>query len=101
VLVVLAAAATDPNNGGWLFWPARVALFVLAGWSAWACLATPSAVRIPLWSTLGWAALLLLLSAATVVTAAFAVVIVLLLAAAVFELVFRHGDQQVPGAAPV
>jgi hypothetical protein len=99
VLVFLAAAATDPNNGGWLFWPARIALFVLAGWSAWACLATPSAVRIPLWSTLGWAALLLLLSAATVVTAAFAVVIVLLLASGVFELVFRHSDQEAPSAA--
>ncbi len=90
VLVSLAAAAT---NGGWLFWPARIALFALAGWSAWACLATPGAVRIPLWSMLGWAALLLLLSAATVVTAMFAVVIVLVLACSVFELVFRHASE--------
>jgi hypothetical protein len=101
VLVVLAAAAIDPNNGGWLFWPARISFFVLAGWSAWACLATPSAVRIPLWSTLAWAALLLLLSAATAVTAAFAVVILLLLASGVFELVFRHGGEQVHRAASV
>lgn len=97
VLVFLAAAATDPNNGGWLFWPARIALFALALWSAWACLATPNAVRIPLWSMLGWAALLLLLSAATTVTAWFAVVIVLLLAGSVFELVFRHASAPPPG----
>jgi hypothetical protein len=50
--------------------------------------------RIPLWSMLGWAALLLLLSAATAVTAVFAVVIVLLLAGSVFELVFRHPDEE-------
>ena len=93
VAVFLGAAATNPTNGGWLFWPARIALFALAGWSAWACLATPGAVRIPLWSMLGWAALLLLLSAATAVTAGFAVVIVLLLAGTLFELVFRHAGR--------
>jgi len=90
VLLFLGAAATNAENGGWLFWPARISLYALALWSAWACLTTPNAVRIPLWSMLGWAALLLLLSAATVVTAVFAVVVVLLLAASVFELVFRH-----------
>jgi hypothetical protein len=94
VLLFLAAAATNADNGGWLFWPARISLFALALWSAWACLATPNAVRIPLWSTLGWAALLLLLSAATVVTAVFAVVIVLILAGSVFELVFRHAGEE-------
>lgn len=90
VLLFLAAAATNADNGGWLFWPARISLFALAAWSGWACLATPSAVRIPIWSMLGWAALLLLLSAATTVTAVFAVVIVVLLAGSVYELVFRH-----------
>jgi hypothetical protein len=90
VLLFLGAAATNADNGGWLFWPARVSLYALALWSAWACLATPGAVRIPLWSMLGWAAVLLLLSAATAVTAVFAVVVVLLLAGSVFELVFRH-----------
>jgi len=90
VLLFLAAAATNADNGGWLFWPARLSLYALALWSAWACLATPGAVRIPLWSMLGWAAILLLLSAATAVTAGFTVVIVLLLAGSVFELVFRH-----------
>jgi hypothetical protein len=94
VLLFLAAAATNADNGGWLFWPARVSLYALAAWSAWACLVTPSPVRIPLWSTLGWAALLLLLSAATAVTAVFAVVIVLLLAGCIFELVFRHAGEE-------
>lgn len=90
VVLFLGAAAVNADNGGWLFWPARLSLYALALWSAWACLATPSAVRIPLWSMLGWAAILLLLSAATAVTAGFAAVIVLLLAGSVFELVFRH-----------
>ena len=94
VLLFLAAAATNGDNGGWLFWPARVSLYALAGWSAWACLVTPNAVRIPLWSTLGWAALLLLLSAATAVTAAFAVMVVLIVAGSVFELVFRHAGEE-------
>ena len=100
VLVFLGATATNPNNGGWLFWPARIALYALAGWSAWACLVTPSGVRIPLWSILAWAALLLLLSAATAVTAAFAVVIVLLLACNVFELVFRHAGEAASATVP-
>lgn len=100
VLVILAAAATYTNNGSPLFWPARISLFALGGWSAWACLATPSAVRIPLWSMLGWAALLLLLSTATAVTAGFAVVIVLLLASSVFELVFRHAGESAPATIP-
>ena len=91
VLISLGAAATQ---GGALFWPARIALFALAIWSAWACLATPSEVRIPLWSTLAWSSVLLLLSAATVVTAVFAVVIVLLLAGTVFELVFHRAPLQ-------
>jgi hypothetical protein len=99
VLLFLGAAALNADNGGWLFWPARLSLYALALWSAWACLATPNAVRIPLWSMLGWAAILLLLSAATAVTAGFAVVIVLLLAGNVFELVFRHAAQE-PATAP-
>ena len=90
LLAVLVSLAATLTHGGGLFWPARIALFALVGWSAWACLATPGSVRIPLWSMLGWATLLLLLSAATVVTAVFAVFIVLLLAGIVFELVFRH-----------
>jgi hypothetical protein len=90
LLAVLVSLAATLTHGGGLFWPARIALFALAGWSAWACLATPGSVRIPLWSMLGWATLLLLLSAATVVTAVFALLIVLLLAGIVFELVFRH-----------
>jgi hypothetical protein len=91
VLLSVGAAFTQ---GGLLFWPARISLYALALWSAWACLATPSAVRIPLWSMLGWATLLLLLSAATTVTAVFAVVIVLLLAGSVFELIFRHAGEE-------
>lgn len=89
LLVTIAAAVT---NGGVLFLPARAALFALVGWSVWACLATPGAVRLPLWSTLAWGALLLLLSAATTVTAIFGIAIVLLLSGMVFELVFRHAD---------
>ena len=91
VLISLGAAATQ---GGGLFWPARIALFALVFWSAWACLATPSEVRIPLWSMLAWSSVLLLLSAATVVTAVFAVVIVILLAGTVFELVFHRAPLQ-------
>ena len=91
VLINVGAAFTA---GGWLFWPARISLFALAGWGAWACLATPGAVRIPLWSMLGWATLLLLLSAATTVTAVFAVVVVLLLAGSAVELVFGHSDPE-------
>lgn len=94
LLVVLVSVGAAFTHGGWLFWPARIALFALAGWSAWACLATPGEVRIPLWSMLGWTALMLLLSAATEVTALFAIVIVLLLAGSVFELVFRHAGEE-------
>lgn len=100
LLVVLVSLAAAAAGGGWLFWPARIALFALAGWSAWACVATPGAVRTPLWSMLGWAALLLLLSAATAVTAIFAVAIVLVLAGSVFELVFRHASEDA-GARPL
>jgi hypothetical protein len=89
LLLTVGAAFT---NGGVLFLPARAALFALVGWAFWACLVTPGAVRLPLWSTLAWAAVLLLLSAATTVTAIFATVIVLLLAGMVFELVFRHDN---------
>ena len=98
LFVVVASVGAAFTNGGWLFWPARIALFALAGWSAWACLATPGVVRIPLWSTLAWATVLLLLSAATAVTAVFAVVMVLLLAGSVLELVLRHGTEAVPSA---
>ena len=93
LLVVLVSLPAAAINGGWLFWPARIALFALAGWSVWACLATPATVRIPLWSMLVWATLLLALSAATMVTAIFAIVIVLLLACSVFELIFWHGSE--------
>jgi len=100
LLALLVSAGAAVTSGGWLFLPARIALFAVAGWSAWACLATPGAVRIPLWSTLVWATLLLLLSAATVVTTVFAVVIALLLTCTVFELVFRHAGQDAAATVP-
>lgn len=80
--VALAAmlAVTIADQGGppgpvlyWVFWSGLMALLA---WSLWACAATPSRVRIPLWSMVGWSTFVILLVYFTPVSAIFALAMV-------------------------
>ncbi len=68
----------------WIFWSG---LMTLLAWCLWACAVTPSRVRIPLWSIVGWSFLVLLFVFFTAVSAIFALATVLLLIANLYVVV--------------
>jgi hypothetical protein len=53
-LILVTAVFAYHSNASWFRPIGSVALLSLVGWAVWACVATPAAVRIPIWSGLGW-----------------------------------------------
>ncbi len=79
VIVSVALADQAGPPGPLLYWVFLSGLIAFIAWCAWACVATPRQVRIPLWSMVGWSSLVLLLVFFTAVSAIFAVAMVVLL----------------------
>jgi hypothetical protein len=77
VVVTVADRAGPP--GPLLYWVFLSGLVLFLAWCAWACIATPSQVRIPMWSMVGWSCAVLLIVFFTAVSAVFAVAMVLML----------------------
>jgi hypothetical protein len=88
------------TSGGPLYWPTYVSYRVFVAWCLWACAATPSEVRIPLWSTVLWAVVFLIQLGATSVTLIFATAVVLVLTANVVVVTLGAGPRPVTARAP-
>jgi hypothetical protein len=91
VLVTVTTAVWElgHDHAGYVYWSSWAGQRVFVGWTLWAFLVTPRAVRIALWSQVGWAALVLALLLLTPVSAVFALAVAAMVLVNVTVLVLR------------
>jgi hypothetical protein len=53
----IATVSVFVTGGGPLYTPTLLSYYAIGVWAAWACVVTPAAVRIPIWSLLPWSLL--------------------------------------------
>src|SRR3989442_1157801 len=89
VVFVWAAASTN-SYAGFLYWASRTSQIAFVIWCAWACVATPLAIRIPLWSLPVWGAIILTLFTYGPVAVMFAAAVLIVLSANVLIAALRE-----------
>ena len=83
-VIFIGVAASTNSHAGFLYWASRLSQIALLVWFVWACVATPPAIRIPLWSVPIWGAIVLTLFTYGPVAVIFAVAVLVVLFANVF-----------------